>query len=461
MAARMAAVPLVFLGVGLYRAWLATFFRYDAFPTMQVSDYFLFEAAIGAASLGLAFAARRVCPLWSNRRAAWATVLAMTAGSALAALGCFVVPSVVLKTAGLVLAGAGLASTILMWAEFYGSVNPVRVALYHSMGIFAGEALKWLFMGLETSYLVFFSIALPAACVASVRASIRRLPRDERPTESRREGARVIPTKAVALMAACSFAAAFGALPVWPLTFGNAAGAMGACALVCVGVLAQTRRFNFDTVYQLAFPLFIIAFLFVSPVFTGDSAFTAASYDAGYTMLTIFMVIVFANITYRFGVNAVWACGIERGIRYVAELAGWGASAALGAQADPSVTSAVFTAITVAVAAVFAAVFFSERGFSATWGLVLDDAGASSSEERWRMLRVSELAKRFELSPREGEVLRLLAERKTGPQMEDDLFIAQGTIKAHISHIYRKLGVHSRTELFALFEDCERPPRDA
>ena len=70
---RVAAIPFVFFGVGFYRAWLATFFRYDAFPTISVFDYFLFEGAIGIVSLALAFAARRVTPLWANRKAvrAW------------------------------------------------------------------------------------------------------------------------------------------------------------------------------------------------------------------------------------------------------------------------------------------------------------------------------------------------------------------------------------------------------
>jgi DNA-binding NarL/FixJ family response regulator len=36
---------------------------------------------------------------------------------------------------------------------------------------------------------------------------------------------------------------------------------------------------------------------------------------------------------------------------------------------------------------------------------------------------------------------------KTMEEMEQELFVAQGTIKAHMNHIYRKFGVHSRKEL--------------
>lgn len=50
---RMGAMPVSFLGVGLYRAWLATFFRYEAFPTIDFFDYALFEGAIGVASFAV------------------------------------------------------------------------------------------------------------------------------------------------------------------------------------------------------------------------------------------------------------------------------------------------------------------------------------------------------------------------------------------------------------------------
>ncbi|MEG0477395.1 MAG: LuxR C-terminal-related transcriptional regulator, partial [Raoultibacter sp.] len=41
-------------------------------------------------------------------------------------------------------------------------------------------------------------------------------------------------------------------------------------------------------------------------------------------------------------------------------------------------------------------------------------------------------------------------------QIEKDLYVAPGTIKAHISHIYRKLDVHSRDELYTLLEPSSK-----
>lgn len=458
--ARVTAVPLVFFGVGLYRAWLATFFRYDAFPTVSVFDYFLFEGAIGTVSLVLAFSARRVAPLWKNRAAVIATGAAMTVGSALIVIACFFVPIAALKVAGLVLAGGGLGSLILMWAEFYGSLNPLRVALYHAMAIFVGEALKWLFMGMSVPYLAFFSVTLPLACLASVRSSMRHLPERDLPHAVREGDLKTIPWKPIFLMAVCTFAAAFGALPVQPLVPGNVAGAMFVTALVFFGVLSASRWFNFNTVYQLAFPLFIVGFLLVIPTFRGDAQIMALCYDAGYTMLSMYIMIVMSNITYRFGVNAVWINGIERGIRYLVELVGWlafaGASTSLGAEA----TNVVYDVIAAAVVLAFLVIFFTERGLSAKWGVVLsDDQLESGSAEGRLATRVSDLSRVHNLSPREEEVLQLLAQRTPVAEIEEALYVSQGTVKAHISHIYRKLGIHSKAELYEALNGPEKPVR--
>jgi DNA-binding CsgD family transcriptional regulator len=50
-----------------------------------------------------------------------------------------------------------------------------------------------------------------------------------------------------------------------------------------------------------------------------------------------------------------------------------------------------------------------------------------------------------ELSPRELEVLRLVAEGLTSAQVAERLFLSPRTVSAHLSSIYHKLGVGSRS----------------
>lgn len=51
------------------------------------------------------------------------------------------------------------------------------------------------------------------------------------------------------------------------------------------------------------------------------------------------------------------------------------------------------------------------------------------------------------LSAREIEVLKLVADGMTNREIADSLCIAQNTVKAHISNIMGKLGLHKRVEL--------------
>jgi len=53
----------------------------------------------------------------------------------------------------------------------------------------------------------------------------------------------------------------------------------------------------------------------------------------------------------------------------------------------------------------------------------------------------------FELSARELEVARLVADGMSNPAIASALFVSVATVKTHVSHILAKLGLDSRTQL--------------
>jgi DNA-binding NarL/FixJ family response regulator len=54
------------------------------------------------------------------------------------------------------------------------------------------------------------------------------------------------------------------------------------------------------------------------------------------------------------------------------------------------------------------------------------------------------------LTPREREVMTLLADGLSAPEIADRLVITPGTVEKHIEHILAKLGVHSRAQAVAV-----------
>lgn len=77
--------------------------------------------------------------------------------------------------------------------------------------------------------------------------------------------------------------------------------------------------------------------------------------------------------------------------------------------------------------------------------------------------RRSEIAERAGLSPRETEVFMMLAQGRSRAFISEELVLSEGTVKTHISHIYTKLNVHGRQEMFDLLlaEDSDAGESDA
>ena len=50
------------------------------------------------------------------------------------------------------------------------------------------------------------------------------------------------------------------------------------------------------------------------------------------------------------------------------------------------------------------------------------------------------------LTERENEVLELIIQGKSNPQIANELILSIHTVKAHLESIYKKLGVHNKVQ---------------
>lgn len=85
-----------------------------------------------------------------------------------------------------------------------------------------------------------------------------------------------------------------------------------------------------------------------------------------------------------------------------------------------------------------------------------DAAGpALGKKSGWFKANCEIIANRYLLSRRETEVLFLLAKGHNSGAIQEKLYIAEGTAKTHIRHIYRKLDVHNQQELMKMVETAD------
>jgi predicted ATPase/DNA-binding CsgD family transcriptional regulator/class 3 adenylate cyclase len=93
-----------------------------------------------------------------------------------------------------------------------------------------------------------------------------------------------------------------------------------------------------------------------------------------------------------------------------------------------------------------------EDELAALWaeGTALSLEGAVAYVRRTRGARSRPSTGWASLTPTELDVVRLVAEGLTNPEIGSRLFISRATVKTHLSHVYAKLDVANRTELAAL-----------
>lgn len=460
----MPAIPLAFLGLGVYRAWIEIVFvgSFVSFPAADVAGHDAFDLVMIATMLVCAALAKRTGPYFSR------TPLYVCAGVALVASTCCMFASIavpagadVLAVAAVTLGGAGIAVVILLWSELYGCLNPFRVALYYSASMIVAAMIIYVCRGLSVEWLGIAVAVLPVVTLAAVAAGFRALPPDELPAAHPVKFS--FPWKIVLLMAIYAFAYGLKESSMYQSTFGphSAFGTLAVAAIVFVGVIARGGKFDFGIVYRIALPLMVAAFLIIPNVGAFGQAVSDFCTSASYTAFSILIMLIMANLCYRYSMSAVWLFGIERGVRALFTVLGRQTEALLGSpEFGLTGSDAMVSGLVIVMVVAATMILFSERELSSRWGVAFfggDGTPANTAVVKRQELasRCSELAKQHGLSPREEEVLLLLAQHKTVGSIERELFIANGTAKTHIRHVYRKLDVHSRDELvekLGLFE---------
>ena len=223
------------------------------------------------------------------------------------------------------------------------------------------------------------------------------------------------------------------------------------CALsLSIAMEIKRRAIHPRTLYYLPLFLLEIGLLFYTQTAEGLLVLAGACVNAGYTCFDVLILALLCNICRRYTINPYWMFGFLGFIERMAYDAGTFSGAILAHQPD-QIRYVMAFGCAIAVTCAFVTLL-TERDYRTSWGTMKDEAKENPVASYYHNLpdACAAIAEQFGLTRREEEVLLLLAQRKTVPDVERELFISNSTAKTHCKNIYKKLGVHKREDLLVL-----------
>lgn len=458
---RLPRIPLVFLGLSVYRAWIEVVFvgSFVGFPHGNIGSQNVFDATMVLTLLACTFFARRIGTLLNRSLAYFLCGILLLSSTALMFATLFY-PSLasLLSLPAAVSGGMGIAIIILMWSEVYGCLNSLKVTYYYCVSLVCSALIIYLCRGLYAPWLFALCLVMPVSSLLCVLLAYRSFSVQETPIVPRSWFS--VPWKPMLLMSVYGLAFGLRESGMYESGFGphSSFGTLAVAVAIVVIILIQGQGFNINVIYRLALPLMVGAFL-VLPTF-GFLGETISGFctNASYGAFSILTMIVLASMSYYNGISALWLFGMERGIRLLFTVLGRQINEYVGtlpfAGVDPQV---IISACIILLVVTLSLILYSEKDISSRWGVSFmgdkEDAADKAVMKKQRLVASSsKIAREHRLTQREQEVLLLLAQKKSITEIEHELFIANGTAKAHVQNIYKKLSIHSREELFALFE---------
>lgn len=264
----------------------------------------------------------------------------------------------------------------------------------------------------------------------------------------------------------------FTGAPVGTVTpFNNLALAIAAGGVALLSLVLH-RSINLRETFKAAFPvmaLVLVALPFTAPIYS--RAFCAGLvFINGIVNISILFLLVETARLRRAPIVAVISAAmlIARACLVASIIAGM----ALGAQTHIDFFTRMLIVVLGAaylLAAAFMALTRKTRRSPQTTMPPLDneDPAATTGEEEPSPIaaaiapvatedptmeqRAQELAAQYHLTPREREIVLLLARGRTSPYIATELNISSNTVRSYMREIYTKLGAHSKQDIIDLF----------
>ena len=446
-----ASVPLWFFGMACTRAWVTTvgpMLPMEAVGGIPLTAETSFDVGGLIMALTLALLARRLAPLCVRATARRVLALAMAASVGVLAIAAEMDVTPAFYGAAL-LGGAAFVGFSLCWFEFLTTFNPLRMIVYYVSALTLGELLSWGLQGYVRPYLYVMLALLPALgawCLGKCASHMESTP-DASPARLVTSRFPIKPIMTAALFA-LAFSFAEAAIAGRSLAYPTRLVWLLPAAVIVSAVAARVRGFSLSTVNGIV----LVSMLVAAVVPLGGpfvpAEMTAAAIGMGTFASNVMGLLVLGQISFRLRISALWLFGMLRVIDYLGLVLGSVTGGFVGAGASGAIET-VAPWLVFSVVLLLSAYVLAQRSVFSDWDVATDGSEEGGAEEPRRGM-VAEVGDMYGLTKREEEILVLLLRGRSVASVAEDLFIAPGTVKAHVQHIYQKTGVHSRAELVEL-----------
>lgn len=439
---------LLLIGMSIMFAWMSLAMRetrttsWNPFGQTQL----IFDLGSLIVFLLFSFRKKPKALLISKKYIRVTSDILMIVGSAVIAITALseIFPTII-AGAGLAITGIGYALFDLMWLELLAGLPPTSVAFCYG-GSWVGRAVILLVLeGFQSFYRQAWLVALPLLSFFLLYRESACL-REHGVSPVLSTGGISFPWKPLVLIALYAFAYGCGTwLVFYSDDFALNAGILVPALLVCLAVFKPKGRFNFATMYRFILPTATAGFVVLLVVDVVGEGIATFFVRASYTSIFIYATIVLCNISRRYRVSAAWLFSLFN----VAQIVFLGFGTLLYSFAP----SLIMVAVCVVCILVVTFIIISEPTLDSDWNITLSSTDRALGEEARMEAAINALTRQAYLTDREREILLLFAQGQSARAIGHRLSIAPGTVKAHVQHIYKKAGVHTKEELMTLLEE--------
>lgn len=390
--------------------------------------------------------------------------------------------SVILDVLAAIFVGLEYGWLMLLWGNFFGYVDSRSTGFCLSISFVATAAIFLLVRLLPHLAQVALAASLPILSTLSLAYGIRALSKAGSTMDAPRNSEKFhgvsprIPWRTSSLFGLMKRAiistSAFGIIfAIANICFGQSGFeviGLGVLGVILLGVIMVfTSKVTVKYLYRIAQPVMGLGLALLPFNSYAGMLFVAGSYS----IILFLLVLTLCEVANRFQASVVRLTGFAFGINLcalaVGEILGFSFISLSGLH---GASVSILSIVLLVALMTYTAFTCSDGGFIFEFSndstqASENEASKNVSDNLPRRLdprdmstsiiifheavnqRCSIIAGEYGLSAREEEVLVLITQGNSITETANKLFITQGTVKTHINHFYKKMGINSRTEL--------------